>query len=163
MRTTALTTVAIALLAATLSASRCDAQLRVPLQPSARLDAFVARIRAVQAGVGVSVPAGSNVRLSLVGGVGGSEERGGPVGVSARVDGLARFLLDPTYATRWTPYAGGGMSLRYDRGPEWRGVLVLLVGVEGPRSGGMVPFVEAGWGGGVRVGFGFRRAMPGGR
>lgn len=162
-RRSSLSTVAIAALVVALCASRSDAQIGATVQPSARLDAFGARIRAVQAGVGLSIPAGTNLRLSLVGALGGSAERGGPTGVSARVDGIARFLLDPTFGTRWTPYAGGGMSLRYDRGPEWRGVLVLLVGVEGPRSGGVVPFVEAGWGGGVRVGFGFRMAMRRGR
>lgn len=117
---------------------------------------------AFQGGVGVTVPAGTNLRASLVGGVGGSTEHGRR-GVSARIDGIARFLLDPTFATAWTPYAGGGMSLRYDRGPHWRGVLVLLLGIEGPPRGSVVPFVEAGWGGGVRVGFGFRRALRGRR
>lgn len=159
-RVSTLSTVAIVALAVVLCTARCEAQLGVSLQPEGRVDAFIARIVAVQAGVGVSVPAGTNLRVSLVGAMGGSEERGGAVDMSARVDGVARFLLDPTFGTRWTPYAGGGMSLRYDRGPEWRGVLVLLVGVEGPRTGGVVPFIEAGWGGGVRVGFGFRKALP---
>jgi hypothetical protein len=150
-------------LALLLCVSRGEAQQsHLTVQPSVRVDAFFARILALQAGVGVSVPSGSNLRVSLVSALGGSTEHGRR-GVSARIDGVARFLLDPTFATAWAPYAGGGMSLRYDRGPHWRGVLVLLLGVEGPPHGSVVPFVEAGWGGGVRVGFGFRRALSGRR
>jgi hypothetical protein len=156
-------TLVLAILAVLLCAGRGEAQQRgALLQPAVRADAFFARIVAFQAGVGVSVPAGTNVRVSLVGAMGGSTEDGRR-GVSARVDGVARFLLDPTFATHWVPYAGGGVSLRYDRAPRWRGVLVVLLGLEGPRRGGVVPFVEAGWGGGVRVGFGFRRALRGRR
>ena len=38
-------------------------------------------------------------------------------------------------------------------------VLVGVLGVEGPAGGGVVPAIEAGFGGGVRVGVALRRAM----
>lgn len=139
------------------------AQGRAPLfQPAVRLDAFFSRVLALQAGVGVSVPAGTNLRVSLVGAAGASTEHGRR-GVSGRIDALGRFLLDPTFGTRWVPYVAGGLSLRYDRVPRWRAALVLLVGMGGPKHGRVVPFLEAGWGDGVRVGFGFRAAIPGRR
>ena len=59
---------------------------------------------------------------------------------------------------RWSPYAGGGIGARYDRGPDWHAVAIVVAGVNAPRWKHAVPFIEAGLGGGVRIGGGFRRA-----
>jgi hypothetical protein len=120
------------------------ARAREPLlQPAARVDAFVARITAVQAGIEGDLVAGRYVRLGLVGGVGGSW-RDGESGVSARTEVVGRFIVDPDFTTRWAPYAGAGLGARYDRIDDWRGVLIALIGLEGPGWNGVVPFVEAG-------------------
>jgi len=47
----------------------------------------------------------------------------------------------------------------YDGSEKWRGVLVGVLGVEGPAAGHVVPAIEAGFGGGARFGFALRRAM----
>jgi hypothetical protein len=60
------------------------------------------------------------------------------------VDLLGRFVLDPDRLNTWALYGAGGVGLRYEATPSWRGVLVALVGVEGPRWGKWTPFVEAG-------------------
>ncbi|HWG51918.1 MAG TPA: hypothetical protein VN677_01325 [Gemmatimonadaceae bacterium] len=151
----------VALLAA--SGARCAAaQWTSHLQPAGRADVFLADITAVQAGLELSAPAGSNLRLALVGAAGESW-RDGASGLSARAELTGRFLLDPEFRARWAPYVGGGVGARYDRVGDWRGVLSLVIGVEGPKWGGTVPFVEAGYGGGARIGVGFRKARAGQR
>jgi hypothetical protein len=132
------------------------------IQPAARVDVFVARITAVQAGIEGDIAAGRYVRLGMVGAVGGSWH-GGASGVSARSEVVGRFLVDPDFITRWAPYAGAGLGVRYDRIADWRGVLIAVLGVEGPDWGGVVPFIEAGYGGGARVGVGLRRRRAHGR
>jgi hypothetical protein len=125
--------------------------------PEARLDAIIARRTAVQPAVGADIVLSSEIRLELAAGLGASFGHG-PAGVSARTDAIARFLIDPAHAMHWSPYIGGGVGARYDRGPEWRGVAILVVGATGPRHGAWTPFVEAGFGGGVRLGLGLRGA-----
>jgi hypothetical protein len=148
-----------ALLLAALGAARLQGQQRLTLQPEGRVDVLAARRTAVQGGIGVSLPAGRSVRLELVSAAGASTV-GGYIGFSTRLEGVARYLLDPDFDSRWGAYGGGGLGARYDRGAGWRGVLIALIGLEGPRWGGVVPFVEAGYGGGSRVGAGVRRALP---
>jgi hypothetical protein len=125
--------------------------------PEARLDAIVARRTAIQSAVGADIALSSEIRLELAAGLGASFGHG-PAGVSARTDAIARFLIDPAHAMHWSPYLGGGVGARYDRGPEWRGVAILVLGAAGPPRGHWMPFVEAGFGGGVRLGFGLRGA-----
>lgn len=139
-----------------------EAQRPGGLQPEARLDVLASRRTALHAGVGVSAAVERYVRLELLAAAGASWRRGGAVG-SARVDGVARFMLDPEFAAPWAPYAGGGIGARWDAGDGWRGVFIALLGVEGPRWGSVVPFVEIGYGGGARVGAGLRKALQGRR
>ena len=127
-------------------------------QPEARIDFLGARASAAHIGVGVSIPANTYVRVGVVGAVGQSWRNGQSSG-AGRIDGLVRFVVDPLREFRWAPYAAGGLSAVYDRADEWRGVLVGVLGVEGPAGGGVVPAIEAGFGGGVRVGVALRRAM----
>ena len=140
--------------------SRRPSQARV--QPEVRADYIGARTRAAHVGVGLSVPVSTYVRLGGVAG-GGQAWTDSTRAFSGRVDALARFVVDPLREARWAPYAAGGFSALYDASDRWRGVLVGALGIEGPSSGGVVPALEIGFGGGTRVGVSLRRTMPGRR
>jgi len=131
-------------------------------QPEARADFIGARAAAAHVGAGVSVPASTYVRLGMVVAA-GQAWSDGEAGVAGRVDGLVRFVVDPLREFRWAPYASGGLSAIYDRAEDWRAVIVGVLGIEGPAARGVVPAVEIGFGGGVRVGVAIRRAMTGRR
>jgi hypothetical protein len=130
------------------------------LQLEGRLDAIVAHTTGVEAGLGLSVPAGIYVRSGLVAGIGAGRH-----GLEGRTDVLARFSLDPFRQSRWAPYGGAGVSGRYrskfDGGS--RAYLLVLIGVEGPlrpdRMSGIVPAFEVGLGGGARFGVILRRGV----
>ena len=126
--------------------------------PEGCLDAIIARRTAVQAAVGADIALSPEIHAELAAGLGASAGRGRAAGVSARTDAIFRFLVDPNHSMHWSPYIGGGIGARYDRGPEWRGVAILVVGASGRPHGHWIPFVEGGFGGGARIGFGFRRA-----
>lgn len=121
--------------------------------PEFRLDAIVARVSALQAGVGVTMVTGTYVRSGIVGALGFSRD-----GLSGRIDGLARFHFDPFRQSRWAPYGGGGISGRFDRVAGARAYLLLLAGLDGPVKDGVTPSFELGLGGGARIGVMFRRA-----
>jgi hypothetical protein len=82
---------------------------------------------------------------------------------SGRIDVVTRYLLDPFHEFRWGPYAGAGVSALWDRRANWRGALLLLVGVEGPARAGWRTSVELGLGDGARLGVVLRRARPNAR
>lgn len=67
---------------------------------------------------------------------------------------LGHFLLNPASTRRPGVYAGGGIAAV--AGPEEQGYVVLLVGVEGSPGGRSGWALEAGLGGGVRVGASWR-------
>lgn len=131
-------------------------------QPEVRADFIDARAAAAHLGLGFSVPASTYVRLGLVGGVGRAWADGEST-TAGRIDALVRFVVDPLREFRWAPYGSGGVGGLYDGDGKWRAVLVGMLGVEGPQSGGVVPAIEVGFGGGARVGVMLRRAMPGRR
>jgi hypothetical protein len=144
-------------------AAPCAALSQTPRQPvqlEGRLDAIVARTGGVEAGLGVSVPAGIYVRSGLVAGIGAGRH-----GVEGRTDLFARFSLDPFRQSRWAPYGGAGVSGRYrsklDGGS--RAYLLVFLGLEGPlpfgRTSGIVPAFEVGLGGGARFGVILRRGI----
>jgi hypothetical protein len=130
------------------------------LQVEGRLDALVAHTTGLEAGLGLSVPAGIYMRSGLVAGIGAGRH-----GLEGRTDLLARFSLDPFRQSNWAPYAGAGISGRYrsklDGGS--RAYLLVLLGVEGPlpmgRTSGIVPAFEIGLGGGARFGVILRRGI----
>ncbi len=133
------------------------------IQPAARVDVFVSSVTAVQAGAELSAIAGRYMRIAAVGGVGGSRDNGSS-GLSARGELLGRFMLDPDFHSRWAPYAAGGLGARYDHVADgWRATLIFAIGLEGPNLNGVVPFFEAGFGGGGRFSVGLRKARPFGR
>jgi hypothetical protein len=131
-----------------------------PFQAEGRLDAIVSEQTAVQAGFGASVPAGLYVRAGLVLGAGIGRH-----GLDARTDLIGRFTFDPFRQSRWAPYGGGGLSARFNSTPDGgaKGYLLFFLGVEGPvpfgRTGGWVPAIEAGLGGGARFGVILRRGV----
>jgi hypothetical protein len=153
---------ALALAAFTL-ATRASAQVvrdsQPTVRPEARIDAIIARRTAIEAGVGAIVPIGIYVRAGadLAGGViaGGAQ----PAGAAARADLFGRFLLDPLAEHRWGPYVTAGASYRADSRDHGRVYLLALIGVEGPRQGRVVPAIEAGLGGGFRIGVVLRQAQ----
>jgi hypothetical protein len=124
--------------------------------PEVRLDAIIAHRGALQAALGLDIPISSAMRLELAAGVGPSFTSSSSH-VSARTDAVVHFLLDPRHLMRWSPYAGGGIGARYDGAQPWRGVAILVVGVNAPKWKRAVPFIEAGLGGGFRIGAGLRR------
>jgi opacity protein-like surface antigen len=132
------------------------------IQPEVRADYIGSRAAAAHVGFGLNVPATTYVRVGIVGAL-GEAWSGGNATFGGRVDGLIRFVVDPLRESRWAPYAAGGLGGIYDGSEKWRGVLVGALGVEGPVTGHVVPALEVGFGGGVRVGVAFRRAMRGRR
>jgi hypothetical protein len=136
--------------------------MRPRVQPEARADFIGARDATAHIGAGIGVPASTYVRLGIVAAAGQSWSDA-EAHAAGRVDGLVRFVVDPLREFRWAPYASGGVSAIYDRSDDWRVVLVGVLGIEGPASGSIIPAVEVGFGGGVRVGVVVRRTMPGRR
>lgn len=118
-----------------------------------RLDAIASRTPAIHAGIGVTTRLGTYLRSGMVAGVGASRD-----GLSGRIDLVNRFHLDPFRESRWAPYAGGGLSARFDEGHRARTYLLLTIGVDGPVRRGLTTSVEAGLGGGGRLGIAIRRA-----
>ena len=140
-----------------LSASPANAQRFGPrIEPEIRADAFLADRSALHGGVGASVRIANSVRAQLVAAVGAIV--GGGDGTSGRVDVIAHYLVDPRRQATWGFYGGGGVSARYDEGEEWHGELVVLIGAERRLGGALTPFLEIGYGGGVKLGTGVRIA-----
>jgi hypothetical protein len=134
------------------------------VQSEVRVDGIFARSSGVEAGFGVSIPAGIYVRTGLVGGVGA-----GLHGVESRADFISRFSLDPFRQSRWAPYAGAGLSGRFRASADGgaKGFLLIFLGIEGPlpdrQLSGWVPALEVGLGGGTRVAVILRRGIAGRR
>jgi len=130
------------------------------VQSEGRLDVIVAHTTGVEAGFGLSVPAGIYMRTGLVAGIGAG--RHGPEG---RTDLISRFSLDPFRQSNWAPYGGAGISGRFrsrlDGGS--RAYLLVYLGVEGPlplgHTSGIVPAFELGLGGGARFAVILRRGI----
>jgi hypothetical protein len=128
------------------------------LQPHIRADALLADESAAHLAAGLSFRLSRYVRLDLTAGGGVGERPAGDTRGEGRGDALVRFVLDPEFTQQWGAYGGAGVSVRA-AGGDTRELLLVALGVEGPRWGGVVPFAELGLGGGVRVGFGLRRAL----
>jgi hypothetical protein len=133
-------------------------------QSEVRADGIFAHSSGVEAGYGVSIPAGIYVRTGLVGSVGTARH-----GVESRADFISRFSLDPFRQSRWAPYAGAGLSGRFRPSTDGgaKAFLLVFLGLEGPlpygQLSGWVPAVELGLGGGARIGLILRRGINGRR
>lgn len=117
-----------------------------------RVDGIAGGPSAVHAGLGVTMQLGTYVSSGLVGALGASRD-----GLSGRIDLINRFRLDPFREHRWGPYGGGGVSARFDKGRTARPLLLIFAGVEKPATKSVVVSVEAGLGGGGRLGVILRR------
>ncbi|AHG91739.1 hypothetical protein J421_4202 [Gemmatirosa kalamazoonensis] len=148
--------VALVLLAARAGAQPSTGDRRTTTE--IRIDGFAARTAGAQAGVGIALDAGTYTRLAVVAGAGFERRPGGALVGVQRLEGVGRFHLDPYRQTRHGVYAGGGLALRHAPGGPVRALVVALLGVEGPPRHGMAAAVEAGVGGGARVGVALRSA-----
>ena len=130
------------------------------IAPALRVDGFVARGRAVHAGIGLGVRLGTYAHLDVTGaaGMGNAPGADADARTSGRVEVLGRFALDPFEQFRRGPYAGAGLAVRLDEGARRRVHLTAVVGVEGRPASRWRPALELGFGGGVRVGAVFRRS-----
>lgn len=136
-------------------------------QPEVRLDGIFGRQPAVQLGAGVQVPMGYYVRVGLDVAVGvATEDREALLGsaeappgpLDGRADLLVRFLLDPFRQSAFGLSLGGGLSARAEPGDRVRPRLLVAMDIEGRRSArGLVPALQVGLGGGLRVGVVLRR------
>jgi hypothetical protein len=166
-RAAILAPIVIAALGPASAASGQGSQPRLPPRPEVRIDYLGTRPHTVHAGLGINVPAGTYVRVGLIG-AGGASWREGRTTGSARADVITRFMFDPFRERRWGLSAGGGVSVRYDGDTfdgrrRWRTLIALLLDLEGPRSGGVAPAFALGLGGGIRAGVLLRSAAAGRR
>ena len=116
----------------------------------------------LQLGGGLARPVSTYARLAVVAAAGPAWQRGDQT-VAGRVDLLGRFVVDPFNESKLGVYAGGGLSLRYDDDSEWRPLLVVTFGMEGPVRHGRAWAAELGLGGGVRAGLVLRWMRGDGR
>jgi hypothetical protein len=140
--------------------ARAQAADRAPAYGEARADAITGNGTAVQAGLGAVIPMGIYVRLGLDAAA-GTTWRDGEAHASGRVDGIARFLLDPFREVPLGLSVGGGVSVPYASGDKRvRPYLTAVVDVEGRRRGPITPALEVGLGGGARFGLVLRTSPP---
>lgn len=118
----------------------------------ARIDAIAKNPTAIHAGAGFTVPLGTYVRSGVDAAVGASDH-----GISGRIDLVNRFHLDPFRQHKWAPYAGGGLTARFDDNRSNRLYLLIFAGIDGPASRGLGTSIEAGLGGGGRIGIVIRK------
>jgi hypothetical protein len=131
---------------------RAAAQAVTPIaEPELRTDVIAAHSTAFEAAGGVAFVTGDYLRLGGDLGLGVVTGGGQRVRLGSRIDATGRFHLDSA-ATHWGPYLVAGVSYRADA--RERGALYLLaaLGVHAPATAGIVPAMEVGLGGGVRVG-----------
>ena len=139
---------------ATCVVSRLGAQT---LQPEIRVDVFGPRPHSLEPGIGVVMPLGNYVRLSVGSGYALPLESS-LAGERWRGEVLGRFTFDPFRQRRWALSLGGGVTYRRSTT-----VLAAIADVEGPAIRGVVPAIQAGVSGGGRVGIVLRRAVAGRR
>jgi hypothetical protein len=147
--------------------SRATAQVARSSLPPLELRVDAINVRSIntgtlQGGVGANVPLGVYVRLELVG-AGGITRVDSVNHNSARVDAIARFLLDPFNEATWGLSIGGGMSAMFEATATTHEYLVVVADLEAPRIGAVAPALQIGLGGGVRVGIVLRAFRTGRR
>lgn len=152
---------AAALLAPVCLASQ-DRPVATPLpQWELRADWIEATRAATHAGVGVNVRAGWYARVGTALALGAARRADGEWIASQRLDVTARFLLDPFDEQRVGIYGGAGITARHDADSPVDARLLMLLGIEGRARRGILPAVELGLGGGIRLGVVLRRRRAG--
>lgn len=137
-------------------APRAGAQQRFYPYAEYRVDAINGRGSAIQGGVGPVIPLGVYTRVSVTV-AGGPTWRDGGVQMSGRADLIARFLLDPFREARWGLSLGGGLTLPHTSGESRvQPYMTAVIDVEGRVWHGLSPAVQAGFGGGTRLGVALR-------
>ena len=152
-------------LAPTVCASAQTLVRRSPPPIELRVDAIDVRSTdsgTLHLGAGLNLPLGYYVRLEIVG-AGGVTRRDSLDHASGRADVLARFLLDPFAESAWGLSIGGGMSALFAANARTHEYLVVVADLEAPRIGPVVPAVQLGLGGGVRIGIVARARQTGRR
>ena len=152
--------VVLALAAAPLAAQ--DYTFRPALQPEVRAEVAVARRASAVGMAGLNIPLGLYVRAGINAGMGVADTRAGAA-LALRADAAVRFLLDPFAQHIWGPYAGGGLTARRDGAERVRAGLLVILGVEGRRTGRWTPAVEVALGEGARLEIVLRKARQNGR
>jgi hypothetical protein len=140
-----------------LCVSRVDAQTATPsITPELRTDAVFARSTTFQLGGGAALQTGDYLWLGGDMGLGVVTGHTPEPSVSVQVTG--RIHLDSDSEAHWAPYLVGGMTYQASRGAKGALYLLIALGMHAPARAGIVPAMEVGLGGGVRVGFVLRRA-----
>ena len=129
------------------------------LRPSVGATAVFATHTLGLVSAGLEGDAGLYARLGLAASAGASTD-GRAVG---EVAGTGRFLLDPLRQSSRGLYATGGLALRVEHAVRPRLFVLAGLGLEGRPVGRVVPAVEAGVGGGARLGVVLRPVRPGRR
>jgi hypothetical protein len=111
----------------------------------------------------VFYPLSENIWLGadLAGGLAAGNHRGSRL--SGRADILGRIHFATSLSPHWAPYLVGGVSERVDARDRAVPYAVAGVGVEAPPTHQLVPALELGLGGGVRIGIVLRPGVPRGR
>jgi hypothetical protein len=118
------------------------------VQAEARFEAVGPEPFAYLPAVAFGVPTGRYVRTSV----------GTTLGDPRRIDVLARFTFDPYRERPLALSVGGGVSVYRDAT-----YFAIVADLEGPTIRRLVPFVQAGLGGGPRLAAGIRQAIRGRR
>jgi hypothetical protein len=128
--------------------------------PEVRADVIAAsRTTMAQLGAGLNFGSAGYGRVAFVAAA-GTATRAGRTRESARIDAAIRFHLDPYRLAKWGAYAQGGLSGLYNAFDGWRALVSTTIGIEMPTRGHTTWALEAGLGGGVRLGAVLRRARP---
>ena len=129
-----------------------------PVRAQISIDALAATHLSLEGGVGVIVPAGVYMRTSVTG-ASGCTWSNGTTKSASRVEVVSRFLLDPFREAPFGLSLGGGLGItNASTGSGWRPYLALVTDLELSRAGGWTPAIQAGLGGGARLGLVVRSA-----
>ena len=140
------------------AATRSGLAQSPPVRAQFSVDALAASHLSLEGGLGVIVPAGIYVRTSLVGASGYTWIHGTTKSAS-RVEVVSRFLLDPFREAPFGLSLGGGLGVtNASDGSRWRPYLALVTDLELTGAGGWTPAIQAGLGGGARLGLVLRSA-----
>jgi hypothetical protein len=140
-------------------ATTAGAQAAPASYPELRVDDINGRGNTLQAGGGLTVPAGIYVRVAMDV-AGGTTWHDGGAHASGRGDVIARFSLDPLRESPLGLSLGGGVSVPVVEGDRARPYATIVLDLEGRRRGAWTPAVQLGLGGGARLGIAIRRSPP---
>jgi hypothetical protein len=130
--------------------------------PELRLDGTFGTPSILQFAAGLQFPAGTYLRVALLGGL-GRAWADGERRSSSRLEGQARFHLDPLREAGIGLYGLGGLAVINDDLDGWDARLVVGAGAELPSTGRATWAVEAALAGGLRLSVALRGVRSGRR